>query len=146
VVQASKQLGIPPLQARLMAEMARGWDETWPDYHAWPVRPILKLIYRVETIRETSFFTLVYWLATAGIVLLGAGLMFTVTDALQESTFFILVIAFLLIFLLRLISDIDNPFGHADANSAEDVSIDLLVDTVVRLREMAGGVQGLSRA
>jgi len=126
VVQAAVKLGIPPLQARLMGEMAQ----------------VLKLINRVETIRETSFITLVYWLATAGIVLLGAGLMFTVTDALQESTFFILVIAFLLIFLLRLISDIDNPFGHADANSAEDVSIDLLVDTVVRLREMAGGCRG----
>ena len=79
-------------------------------------------------------------------MLLGAGLMFTVTDALQKSTFFILVIAFLLIFLLRLISDIDNPFGHADATSAEDVSIDLLVDTVVRLREMAGGGAGVKQS
>jgi len=124
VVQAAVKLGIPPLQARLMAEMGQ----------------VLKLINRVETIRETSFITLVYWLATAGIVLLGAGLVFTVTDVLYESTFFILVIAFLLIFLLRLIADIDNPFGHADATSAEDVSIDLLVDTVVRLKEMEAGV------
>jgi len=115
-----------------MAEMARGWDETWPDYHAWPVRPILKLIYRVETIRETSFFALVYWLATAGIVILSAGLVFTLTEVLQESIFFIWVISFPLIFLLRLIADIDNPFGHADATSAEDVSIDLLVATVLR--------------
>ena len=38
------QLGIPPLRARLMAEMAQ----------------VLKLINRVETIRETSFITLVY--------------------------------------------------------------------------------------
>jgi hypothetical protein len=121
VVQASVQLGIPPLQARLMAEMAQ----------------ILKLINRVETIRETSFITLVYWLASAGIVLLSGGLVFTATDVLEESIFFILVIAFLLIFLLRLISDIDNPFGHADATSAEDVSIDLLVASVLRLEEMA---------
>ena len=121
VVQASVQLGIPPLQARLMAEMAQ----------------ILKLINRVETIRETSFITLVYWLAAAGIVLLSGGLVFTATDVLEESIFFILVIAFLLIFLLRLISDIDNPFGHADATSAEDVSIDLLVASVLRLEEMA---------
>jgi predicted membrane chloride channel (bestrophin family) len=103
---------------------------------------VLKLINRVETIRETSFITLVYWLATAGIVMLSGGLVFTVTDALYESTFFILVIAFLLVFLLRLISDIDNPFGYANANSAEDVSIDLLVDTVLRLEEMAAGGRG----
>ncbi len=126
VVQAAVKLGIPPLQARLMAEMAQ----------------VLKLINRVETIRETSFITLVYWLATAGIVMLSGGLVFTVTDALYESTFFILVIAFLLVFLLRLISDIDNPFGYANANSAEDVSIDLLVDTVLRLEEMAAGGRG----
>ena len=126
VVQAAVKLGIPPLQARLMGEMAQ----------------VLKLINRVETIRETSFITLVYWLATAGIVMLSGGLVFTVTDALYESTFFILVIAFLLVFLLRLISDIDNPFGYANANSAEDVSIDLLVDTVLRLEEMAAGGRG----
>ena len=126
VVQASVKLGIPPLQARLMAETAQ----------------VLKLINRVEAIRETSFITLVYWLATAGIVLLSGSLIFTVTDVLQESIFFIIVIAFLLIFLLRLIADIDNPFGHADANSAEDVSIDLLVAAVLRLKVMASGARG----
>jgi hypothetical protein len=126
VVQASVKLGIPPLQARLMAETAQ----------------VLKLINRVEAIRETSFITLVYWLATAGIVLLSGSLIFTVTDVLQESIFFIIVITFLLVFLLRLIADIDNPFGHADANSAEDVSIDLLVATVLRLKVMAAGARG----
>jgi hypothetical protein len=126
VVQASVKLGIPPLQARLMAETAQ----------------VLKLINRVEAIRETSFITLVYWLATAGIVLLSGSLIFTVTDVLQESIFFIIVITFLLVFLLRLIADIDNPFGHADANSAEDVSIDLLVATVLRLKAMAAGARG----
>ena len=126
VVQASVKLGIPPLQARLMAETAQ----------------VLKLINRVEAIRETSFITMVYWLATAGIVLLSGSLIFTVTDVLQESIFFIIVITFLLVFLLRLIADIDNPFGHADANSAEDVSIDLLVATVLRLKAMAAGARG----
>lgn len=126
VVQASVKLGIPPLQARLMAETAQ----------------VLKLINRVEAIRETSFITLVYWLATAGIMLLSGSLIFTVTDVLQESIFFIIVITFLLVFLLRLIADIDNPFGHADANSAEDVSIDLLVATVLRLKAMAAGARG----
>ena len=126
VVQASVKLGIPPLQARLMAETAQ----------------ILKLINRVEAIRETSFITLVYWLATAGIVLLSGSLVFTVTDVLQESIFFIIVITFLLIFLLRLIADIDNPFGHADATSAEDVSIELLVAAVLRLKVMAAGARG----
>jgi hypothetical protein len=33
-----------------------------------------------------------------------------------------------------LIDDIDNPFGLSDMNSAEDVSIALLEQTVERLR------------
>jgi hypothetical protein len=39
-----------------------------------------------------------------------------------------------MILLLRLIDDIDNPFGQADNTSAENVSIDLLEDAVARLR------------
>ena len=56
-----------------------------------------------------------------GIVMLGADLVFPLKEVMQESIFIILAIAFLLVFLLRLI---DNPFGHAHDTSAEDVSID----------------------
>jgi hypothetical protein len=43
------------------------------------------------------------------------------------------VIAFLLILLITLISDLDNPFGFAEAYSAEDVSLDVLLLALGRI-------------
>ena len=95
---------------------------------------ILQKVNRVRTIRDTTFVPLVYWMAEIASTLLFAGLVMTKSDNLPESVFFLGVISFLLILLLRLINDIDNPFGQSDVNSAEDVSIDLLEDVVVRLK------------
>jgi hypothetical protein len=55
-------------------------------------------------------------------------------ENLPESVFFLAVISFFVILLLRLIDDIDNPFGLSDVNSAENVSIKLLEKAVERLR------------
>jgi predicted membrane chloride channel (bestrophin family) len=115
VSEASTLLRSSTLQGRLMGEMAT----------------LLRAINRIETIRETSFVPLVYWLANAGTALLCGGLVFSESRHILEAFFFVCVIAFLLLFLLHLIEDLDNPFGLADNSSAEDVSLDLL-DTVVR--------------
>ncbi len=125
--------GNATLQARLMGEMGG----------------LLKLINRIDTIRQTSFVALVYWLAYASTGLLCLGLVFMATSTVLESIFFIFVIAFLLIFLIRLIADIDNPFGFADPASAEDVALDVLVETMGRLvaiRDAARDPQGLGPA
>ena len=95
---------------------------------------ILQKVNRVRTIRDTTFVPLVYWMAEIASTLLFAGLVVTKSENLPESVFFLGVISFLLILLLRLIDDIDNPFGQSDVNSAEDVSIHLLEDIVVRLK------------
>ncbi len=113
--------GESTLQGRLMAEMAS----------------VLRSLNRVETIRETSFVPLVYWLANAGAALLCGGLVLMKGSSVSESIFFLFVIAFLLIFLLNLISDIDNPFGFSDPNSAEDVSLDVLQAAASRLQSLS---------
>ena len=95
---------------------------------------ILQKVNRVRTIRDTTFVPLVYWMAEIASTLLFAGLVMTKSENLPESVFFLGVISFLLILLLRLINDIDNPFGQSDINSAEDVSIDLLEDIAARLK------------
>lgn len=56
-------------------------------------------------------------------------------ESLHDMLFFIAVIAFLLIFLIRLIADIDNPFGYSDPDSAEDISLDVLVKAMGRLHD-----------
>jgi hypothetical protein len=94
---------------------------------------ILQKINRVQTIRDTTFVPLVYWMADIAAVLLFAGLVMARAENLAESVFFLAVISFIVILLLRLIDDIDNPFGLSDIDSAEDVSIELLEKTVERL-------------
>ncbi len=94
---------------------------------------ILQKINRVQTIRDTTFVPLVYWMADIAAVFLFGGLVMARAENLAESVFFLAVISFIVILLLRLIDDIDNPFGLSDLDSAEDVSIELLEKTVERL-------------
>ena len=111
IVLASIWLSHSSLKGRLMAEMAS----------------VLRSINRIDVIRETDFVKIVYYLAYSTTFLLCAGLIFTKTEAIQEATFFLMVISFLLIFLLHLIADLDNPFGYGDSNSTEDISLDVMV-------------------
>ena len=94
---------------------------------------VLQKINRVQTIRDTIFVPLVYWMADIAAVLLFAGLVMAKSESLVESVFFLAVISFIVILLLRLIGDLDNPFGANDSDSAEDVSIELLRQTISRL-------------
>jgi predicted membrane chloride channel (bestrophin family) len=93
---------------------------------------ILQKVNRVQTIRDTTFVPIVYWMADIASVLLFAGLVMARAENLAESVFFLAVISFIVILLLRLIDDIDNPFGLSDPDSAEDVSIALLEKAVER--------------
>lgn len=126
VAEASTLQRSSTLQGRLMGEMAA----------------LLRAINRIDTIRETSFVPLVYWLALASITLLCGGLVFAVSEQITEAFFFVCVIAFLLLFLLHLIDDLDNPFGIADANSSEDVSLTLLETVVADLERRSDAMEG----
>ena len=55
---------------------------------------------------------------------------------LHEAIFFIVVISLMMIFLISLISDLDNPFGNGDAMSVEDVSLDVLISAVTRMQNV----------
>ena len=95
---------------------------------------VLAKVNRVQAIRYTSFVPLVYWMADIAAVLLFAGLVMARAENLSEAVFFLAIISFIVILLLRVIDDIDNPFGLSDINSAENVSIELLEKAVERLR------------
>ena len=120
VAEASAQIkgDASTLRGRLMADMA----------------VILQRVNRVQVIRDTDFVPLVYWMAYIAAALLVSGLVLAKSENLPASIFFLAVISFLVILLLRLIDDIDNPFGFSDQDSAEDVSIHILIETVKRLR------------
>ncbi len=82
-----------------------------------------KTIIRVDTIRDTSFISTGYQIAISVTTLLCFGLVFSKIDPFYESLFFVGVISFLMIFLILLIHDLDNPFAYNKKYSAENVSL-----------------------
>jgi hypothetical protein len=96
-----------------------------------------RTLIRIHTIRETSFVPSGYILADLVTILLCLGLILAKIEPFYESLFFVCVISYLMIYLLMLIRDLDNPFGYYDRESSEDVSLKPLVDTVSRLAQIA---------
>jgi hypothetical protein len=82
-----------------------------------------KTIIRVDTIRDTSFITSGYQISISVTVFMCLGLIFSKIDPFYESLFFVGVISFLMIFLILLIHDLDNPFAYNKKYSAENVSL-----------------------
>lgn len=121
-VRASSWLKDSTLKGRLMAEMG----------------VILRAINRIEVIRETDFATIVYLLAYAasGILCTGLTLIKGDSSSYYNTSFFLFCLSWILIFILHLISDLDNPFGFSDDSSAEDVDLAILESTQLRLKAL----------
>lgn len=109
-----------PLQARLLLELAQ----------------IRRLVYRIGVIRATTFVPTLYGMAYIGTGLLSGGLLFTDIEPFGESLFFISAISLLLIKLLWLIADLDNPFSANLAASVEHVSLSPVALAVERLQQL----------
>jgi hypothetical protein len=97
-----------------------------------------RILIRIHTIRETSFVSSGYLLADLVTVLLCLGLILAKIEPFYESLFFVGVISYLMVFLLLLIRDLDNPFGYYERYSGEDVSLKALEDAAGRLAKVAG--------
>lgn len=82
-----------------------------------------RLIVRTDTIRDTSFISSGYLIASSVTGLLCIGLILSKIEPFTESLFFVGVISFLMIFLLLLIRDLDDPFAFEENSSAENVSL-----------------------
>ncbi|HEX7490231.1 MAG TPA: hypothetical protein VF337_00830 [Candidatus Limnocylindrales bacterium] len=99
-----------------------------------------RTLIRINIIRETSFVSTGYLLADMITLLLCVGLVLTSVDPFYESLFFSGVISYLMIFLLLLIRDLDNPFGYYEGSSSADVTLQPIDDTVARLMKLAATV------
>lgn len=82
-----------------------------------------RLIVRTDTIRDTSFISSGYLIASSVTGLLCIGLILSKIEPFTESLFFVGVISFLMMFLLLLIRDLDDPFAFDKNSSAENVSL-----------------------
>lgn len=103
-----------------------------------------RLVIRIHTIRETDFISSGYLIAISTSVLLLLGLIFSRIEPFYESLFFVGVITYLLVFLLFLIRDLDNPFGHYEFGSSEDVSLKPIEDMIKEIRERLDGIGGIA--
>ncbi|HVE69185.1 MAG TPA: hypothetical protein VNB64_11440 [Solirubrobacteraceae bacterium] len=85
---------------------------------------VRRAIVRMEGIKATSFVVAGYIVADVAARLLLVALLLTEIGTLGEGMFFIGVIAFLLLYMNRLIRDLDNPFEYRDGSQgAADVSL-----------------------
>jgi hypothetical protein len=100
-----------------------------------------RIVIRIHTIRETSFVSSGYLLADMITILLCLGLVLVRIEPFWESLFFVGVISYVLIFLLMLIRDLDNPFGYYEKASGEDVSLKPLEDAVMRISAVVNDEQ-----
>ncbi len=129
----------------LSAEFALLERHTPPNYIArlkQEQNNLRKIITRIHTIRETDFIFSGYFIASTTTLLLIAGMIFLRLEPFSESLFFVGLVTYLLLFLLRLIRDLDNPFGHYDRTSFEDVSLKPIHDAIARIDGMIAAVAG----
>ena len=100
-----------------------------------------KLIIRVHTIRETDFIFSGYFIAATTTFFLIIGMIFMKMDPFYESLFFVALTSYLMIYLLKLIRDLDNPFGHYEKSSLEDVSLHPINKAIERISENIDGTK-----
>jgi predicted membrane chloride channel (bestrophin family) len=92
-----------------------------------------RFLIRIHTIRETDFISSGYLIAELTTLLLGIGLILSRIDPFYESLFIVGLIMFMMIFLILLIRDLDNPFGYYEGDSSVDVSLKPIEDCIARI-------------
>lgn len=83
-----------------------------------------RVIIRIHTIRETSFNSAGYAIAEIISAILSVSLVFTKIEPYYESIFFVSFVSAVLIYMVFLIKDLDNPFEYYASNGlADNVSL-----------------------
>lgn len=103
---------------------------------------IRKLVIRMDTMRRTSYVSAGYLIAEVTAIALMVLLIVTDLGASAPSVVLVGLITFLLIYLVSLIRDLDNPFEYADGRPGPaDVSLDVLERNEDRLRALLSSLE-----
>ncbi|MEW6011875.1 MAG: hypothetical protein AB1602_00595 [Elusimicrobiota bacterium] len=90
---------------------------------------IRRLIIRSHAIRETKFFLPAYAIVEALAFFLIVGMLMLRLEPYWESIFFILLVSFVVLYMIYLIKDLDNPFDYlGDEQTSNEVSLKPLYD------------------
>jgi len=102
---------------------------------------IRKLVIRMDTMRRTSYVAAGYLIAEVTAFLLMAVLIFTDLGAIAPTLCLVGLIAYLIVYLVGLIRDLDNPFEYRNGMpGAADVNLDVLERNEDRLRALIGAL------
>ena len=103
---------------------------------------IRKIVMRIDTIRDTSFVPAAYAIAELATALLIGGLLLTELGPLGEEIFYTVLPSFLMVYLILLIRDLDNPFNYSSQDAAAaEVSVKPIVDLDEKLSAKAAALK-----
>jgi predicted membrane chloride channel (bestrophin family) len=108
---------------------------------------IRKLVLRMDTMRRTSYVAAGYLIAEVTAVLLMFVLVVTDLGAIAPTLVLVGLISYLLVYLVSLIRDLDNPFEYVDGRpGAADVDLSVLERNEDRLRALLGSLDATPAA
>jgi len=95
-----------------------------------------KQVIRVDNIRDVTFIQSGYIIVEILAFLVVSGLVLMKLQPFYEGMFFSLTVSFLLIYMIALIKDLDNPFDHStNGESGTEVSLKPIHDLITRVNE-----------
>jgi predicted membrane chloride channel (bestrophin family) len=99
---------------------------------------IRRLVIRMETMRSTSYVSAGYLIAEITALMILALLIITEIGALAPTVLVVGVITYLIVYMLALIRDLDNPFEYRSGQPGPaDVDLTVLERSEARLRSLA---------
>lgn len=93
-----------------------------------------KMVIRVDNIRDMSFIQSAYAIVEALAFFVITGLLILKVEPFYEALFFTILVSFLLVYMIFLIKDLDNPFNYSEhGENGTEVSLKPLHDLIERL-------------
>lgn len=94
-----------------------------------------KMIIRVDNIRDMTFIQSAYAIVEALAFFVVVGLLILKVEPFYEALFFTILVSFLMVYMIFLIKDLDNPFDYSEkGESGTEVSIKPIHDLIERVR------------
>jgi hypothetical protein len=93
-----------------------------------------KIIIRIDSIRDLSFIQSAYAIVETLAFFVVIGLLFMKLDPFYEAVFFTILVSFLMVYMILLIKDLDNPFDYSEhGETGTEVSIKPIHDLTARI-------------
>jgi hypothetical protein len=96
---------------------------------------IRRMVIRVDNIRDLSFVQSAYAIVESLAFFVVLGLLILKVEPFYEALFFTILVSFLMVYMIFLIKDLDNPFNYSkNGEGGTEVSIKPLRDLIERLK------------